>query len=194
MTRDSAERREGILKATLDMIKEGGIDRVRGADVAKRVGVSVGLVFYHFDNLETLIVEALTYAANRDIEHRDAALAAASSDATARLHTMLREYGPSGSEFGWRLWVQAWSASLRDPTLRRVVHDLDEGWRAVITGIIDEGVDQGVFTCPDPVATTWRLTSMLDGLAVQHVVFDNTVTIQQIRDWTQVALSRELGV
>lgn len=176
------------------MIKEGGIDRVRGADVAKRVGVSVGLVFYHFDNLETLIVEALRYASDRDIEHRDAALAASSSDVTERLWTMLIEYGPSGSEFGWRLWVQAWSASLRDPTLRGVVHDLDEGWREVLIGIIDDGVAQGVFTCPDPVAATWRLTSMLDGLAVQHVVFDDVVSMEQIRDWTQLALERELGI
>ncbi|QRY62840.1 TetR family transcriptional regulator [Gordonia sp. PDNC005] len=194
MTKDSADRREGILKATLDIIKEAGIDRVRGADVAKRVGVSVGLVFYHFENLETLIVAALQYAASRDIEHRDAALAASSADVTERLDAMLREYGPSGSEFGWRLWVQAWSASLRDPTLRAVVHDLDAGWRDVLIEIIDDGVAQGVFTCPDPAGATWRLTAMLDGLAVQHVVFDDVVTVAQIREWTQLALTRELGI
>nr|WP_238526417.1 TetR/AcrR family transcriptional regulator [Gordonia neofelifaecis] len=193
-TKDAAGRREAILNATLEIIEKSGIDRVRGADVAKRVGVSVGLIFYHFDNLETLIASAVEYAANRDVKGRDEMLARQNSDPQARLREVLREYGPTGSAFGWRLWVESWSASLRDDQLRKLVAALDSGWREAIISIIEDGVDRGVFDCPDPAGAAWRLTSMLDGLAVQHVVFDGAVSIEQIDDWIGLAASRELGL
>lgn len=192
VTKYSADRREEILKATLEMIEQSGIDRVRGAEVAKRVGVSVGLIFYHFDNLEKLIASAVAYAASRDIANRDAVLD--TPDVVDRLHAAVREYGPTGSAFGWRLWVESWSAGLRDPALRKVVQELDAGWRDVIAEIIVDGVAQRRFRCPDPAGAAWRLTAMLDGLAVQRVVFEGSVTVEQVDEWTALTMSRELGI
>lgn len=192
--KDPADRREEILNATLELIEESGIDRVRGADVAKRVGVSVGLIFYHFDNLQVLILSAVEYAAGRDVRARDELLARSDPDPRARLRTMLREYGPTGLAFGWRLWVESWSASLRDDELRKLLAALDSGWREAIASIIEEGVRQQVFHCDDPVAAAKRLTAMIDGLSVQHVVFDGAVSLQQLEEWTDLALGRELGL
>ncbi|MGB3697901.1 MAG: TetR/AcrR family transcriptional regulator [Gordonia sp. (in: high G+C Gram-positive bacteria)] len=193
-SKDAAGRRDAILNATLEIIEESGIDKVRGADVAKRVGVSVGLIFYHFDNLGTLIASAVEYAANRDVKALDEVLAGADPDPETRLRAVLREYGPTGSAFGWRLWVESWSASLRDDQLRKLVAALDSGWREAIVGIIEDGVARGAFTCADPAGTAWRLTAMLDGLAVQHVVFDGAISIAQIDDWVALTASRELGL
>lgn len=192
--KDAAYRREDILNATLATIEDKGIDRVRGADLAKRVGVSTGLIFYHFESLENLITSALRFAANRDIDHLRSVLERTEGDATTRLHAVLREYGPTGRAFGWLLWIESWSASLRSSELRKVIRTLDASWRDILIELIEEGVEAGEFDCPDPAGAAWRLTSLLDGLAVQLVVFEESVTRRQVADWMGLAVSRELGI
>ncbi len=194
MKKESADRREDILGATLEAIEDKGIDQVRGADIAKRVGVSAGLVFYHFDNLDNLIISALRSAAAHDMAHLQAVLDGTAGDVTTRLRAVLREYGPTGTAFGWRMWVESWSASLRNPELRGVIRTLDAGWRDVLIRLIDEGTAAGEFHCPDPAGAAWRLTAMLDGLAVQQVVFDEAVTREQVADWVTLTVRRELGI
>lgn len=192
--KDAAVRREDILNATLAAIEDTGIGQIRGADLAKRVGVSTGLIFYHFENLENLVISALRFGANRDMDRLRAVLASTDGDAATHVRTVLREYGPTGTAFGWRLWIESWSASLRNPELRKVVRDLDTGWRDVLIELIDEGTRTGEFRCPDPAGAAWRITALLDGLTVQQVVFDEAVTAAQAADWMELTLSRELGI
>ena len=187
------QRREDILEATLALIEERGIGQIRGADLAERIGVSTGLIFYHFGNLDSVITEAISFAARRDLEHLDVVSAGAAEDgAEAQLRAVLHEYGPTGQAFGWRLWVESWSASLRESALRKVIAELDEGWRSVITSIIDAGVTTGECECPAPGAAAWRLPGMVDGLAVQWVVFDSAVGPDLIDEWIAVAIGNEL--
>ena len=191
--KDPADRREEILVATLDLIIASGFERLRATDVAERLGVSSGLIFYHFDTIENLIVRAFEFAAERDLARLDAVLATADGTIESRLRTVLREYGPTGKASGWRLWIESWSASLHEPALRKVVAGLDARWREVVTELIAEGVAARVFTSPDPRGSAWRLTALIDGLAVQDVALDSTVTDAQIADWMESALRLELG-
>lgn len=191
--KDPADRREEILVATLDLIIASGVERLRATDVAERLGVSSGLIFYHFDTIENLIVRAFEFAAERDLARLDAVLATADGTIESRLRTVLREYGPTGKASGWRLWIESWSASLHEPALRKVVAGLDARWREVVTELIAEGVAARVFTSPDPRGSAWRLTALIDGLAVQDVALDSTVTDAQIADWMESALRLELG-
>jgi len=192
--KDPADRREEILVATLDLIIASGVERLRATDVAERLGVSSGLIFYHFDTIENLIVRAFEFAAERDLAHIDAVLATADGTIESRLRTVLREYGPTGRASGWRLWIESWSASLHEPALRKVVAGLDVRWREVVTELIAEGVVAGAFTSPDPRGSAWRLTALIDGLAVQDVALESAVTDAQIADWVESALRLELGI
>ena len=36
--------------------------------------------------------------------------------------------------------------------------------------VIRQGVERGEMTCSDPAGAAWRITAMLDGLAVQSTV------------------------
>jgi len=133
-------RRGEILVATLELISERGIDALRGADVADRLGVSPALVFYHFENLENLIVSAFRFATERDLVKLEQILAEKGPSTSQRLRGALREYGPTGSAQSWRLWIEGWSAGLRNPTLRAVVRALDTRWRGVSVDTLLESV------------------------------------------------------
>ncbi len=186
-----AVRREEIVLAALAKIEERGFAGVRAADVAKALDISTALIFYHFGTLEKLVIDAFRQAAETDLAMLRTAMDEP-GDVLARLRAVLKVYGPTGKASGWRLWIEAWASALHDDELRAVAQRLDLDWRDAVTALIAEGAERGEFTCPDPRAAAWRLTALLDGLAVQLVARDGTVTPSEYTDWVEQALANEL--
>lgn len=186
-------RREEILRATVDEVTERGFASTRVADVAARLGISTGLVFYHFDSKDALLSAAFDYAAQRDLE-RLAAAANGAGTAARRLAKILAMYAPEDSGAGWPLWIDAWAAALRSPEMAEVSQRLDVHWKDTIATVITDGVRRGEMVCRDPDATAWRLTAMLDGLAVQSTVHAGVVTRRQVTSWVRKAAAAELGI
>ncbi|MPY56734.1 TetR family transcriptional regulator [Streptomyces spongiae] len=188
-----AERREELLRAAVEQIEVRGVAAVRIADVASVLGVSNALVLYHFSTKERLVAEAFTYAAEDDLAHLRGLLGRRTT-ALRRLRAAVRWYAPTGQAKGWRLWIEGWAASLREPALREVTRDLDRQWKAAITEVIEEGVAAGEFQCPDPAAVALRLTALLDGLAVQTTAYEGAVSRTRTLEWADDALARELDL
>jgi AcrR family transcriptional regulator len=162
-------------------------------DVADRIGVSSGLIHYHFDNKDALLSAAFEHAAQRDLERLQRTVAA-EPDAVAKLVRIVTMDTPEQAEAGWMLWIDAWSEALRNPILRQLSQDLDIAWKELLEAVIVEGVEAGTFTCADPHGTAWRLTALLDGLAVQVMAHDKAVSRAEMRRWILHAASLDLGV
>ncbi|MGW7082744.1 TetR family transcriptional regulator C-terminal domain-containing protein [Streptomyces sp. NPDC054871] len=188
-----AERRAELLAATVEQIEVRGVAAVRVADVAAALGVSNALVLYHFSTKDKLVAAAFTHAAEGDLAHLRAILSRRTT-ALRRLRAAVRWYAPTGRAKGWRLWIEGWSAALREPALRTVTRDLDQQWKAALAEVIGEGVAAGEFTCADPRATALRLTALLDGLAVQMTAYEDALPGVRTQTWVDEALSRELGL
>lgn len=186
-------RQEEILERACGVIMERGFGNTRVADVAAALGVSSGLVFYHYDTKERLLTEAFRFAAQRDLE-RLQRLVHGRGSASARLGKLFRLYAPGTEPRAWMLWIDAWSQALRMPELQRVSRDLDVQWKDGVAAILRGGVDTGEFTCPDPSAAAWRLTAVLDGLAVQVTVHKGVLSRRQMLAWVRAAAACELGV
>ncbi|MER6188862.1 TetR/AcrR family transcriptional regulator [Streptomyces cyaneofuscatus] len=188
-----AERREEMLRATVEQIEIRGASSVRIADVASALGVSNALVLYHFSTKEKLVAAAFGYAAEADLAHLRKLLARRTS-AVRRLRAAVRWYAPTGQAKGWRLWIEGWAVSLREPALREVAGDLDRRWKAELAEVIAEGAAAGEFRCEDPESAAWRLTALLDGLAVQMISYAGPLSRSTMLRWTDDALARELGL
>ena len=184
-------RREEILRATCREVIARGFASTRVGDVAAALGVSTGLVFYHFTNKETLLGEAFRYAAGEDLE-RLSATAAGEGSAAQRLDRILRLYSPAGSSEAWLLWIDAWGQALRSPELAEVSRQLDLRWKQTLASVIREGVAAGEFTCADPDAAAWRLTALLDGLGVQ-VAVHRGLPATRLVEWVRGAAAAELA-
>ncbi|QHA10064.1 TetR family transcriptional regulator [Streptomyces broussonetiae] len=188
-----AERREELLRAAIGQIEARGVAAVRIADVAAALGVSNALVLYHFSTKEKLVAAAFAYAAEGDLAHLRKLLGRRTS-ALRRLRAAVRWYAPTGQAKGWRLWIEGWAVSLREPALRDLTRDLDKQWKAAITEVIAEGVAAEEFVCADPAGTALRLTALLDGLAVQLTSYPGAVPRSRAQEWVDGALARELGL
>ncbi|WP_371791758.1 TetR family transcriptional regulator [Streptomyces sp. NBC_01471] len=190
------ERRGEMLRAAVEQIEARGVPAVRIADVASALGVSNALVLYHFSTKEKLVAAAFHHAAEGDLAQLRKLLGRR-TPAVHRLRAAVRWYAPTGKAKGWRLWIEGWSAALRDPGLREVTRDLDQQWKAALTEVIAEGVEAGEFPCADPSAAAWRLTALLDGLAVQmtsYTGYTGSLARATMLEWTDEALARELGI
>ncbi|MCK5033837.1 MAG: helix-turn-helix transcriptional regulator, partial [Calditrichia bacterium] len=55
MTAEYSEKREAILKATLNLLVERGFHDTPTSLIAKEAGVATGTLFHHFKNKEELI-------------------------------------------------------------------------------------------------------------------------------------------
>ncbi|MEV1061958.1 TetR family transcriptional regulator C-terminal domain-containing protein [Streptomyces sp. NPDC050263] len=188
-----AERREELLRAAIQQIETRGVAAVRIADVAAALGVSNALVLYHFSTKEKLVAGAFAYAAEDDLA-RLRKLLGRRTTALRRLRSAVRWYAPTGQAKGWRLWIEGWAVSLREPALREVARDLDKEWKAALAEVIAEGVAAGEFHCPDPSGAALRLTALLDGLAVQLTSYAGAVSRTAAQTWVDEALDRELGL
>ncbi len=185
-------RREEMLAATTDLLDRIGLAAIRVSDVARVLGVSPGLVFYHFGNKDALVAEAFGYAVDQDLHRLDQAVARG-TDPVDRLRRVLRLYGPTGSATGWRLWIDAWALAQREPRIRAVLRRMDRRWCAVLRGVVEQGVAEEAFECADPDAMVIRISALLDGLSVALLVY-RSVSRRQLREWVAGAVALELGL
>lgn len=194
MARKPADsRRHEILQATLEQIQVRGLTGTRSADVADALGISVGLVHYHFGSLERLLAEAYELYYQRDLAELDEALSAPGTPHD-RLRLVLLGYLPGADTRDWTLWLEAWIGALRDPRLAATLRAQDRRWRVAVEKVIAEGVASGSFRCRDARATAWRITSMLDGLGAQLVVRFTTRSARTLLTWFEEAVTTELGL
>ncbi len=185
-------RREEILVATIAEIEKNGMSALRVSDIAHRLGVSSGLVFYHFDTKDALLVEALEYAVVRDADRLDKALAK-EGEPLERLRRVLTSYGPTGAAHGWTLWIEAWSTALREPSIQASLRKLDQRWRDALEHVITEGVESGAFACEDAKGTVARVGALLDGLSVAVLIY-KSANRKQLQTWVRDIAADELGI
>ncbi len=185
-------RREEILAATVAQIEHNGLARTRVADVAEALGISTGLVFYHFGTKEQLLVAAFEHAVEQDLVRLEAAVQE-SDEPLDRLRRVVRIYGPTGFAPGWRIWIDAWAVALREEPIRVSLRRLDDRWGAVLLDVVEQGVASGAFRAADPAGTVARISALLDGLSVATLVY-GSVTREQLRAWIGGALAVELGI
>jgi AcrR family transcriptional regulator len=185
-------RREEILVATVAEIERSGMSALRVADVAKSLDVSSGLIFYHFETKDALLVQALEYAVVSDADQLDKALDMP-GEPVERMREVLSQYGPTGPAHGWTLWIDAWSTALRKPAIRRSLRKLDQRWRDALEEVIAEGVASGHFSCQDPKASVARIGALLDGLSVAALIYE-TVSRSQLQSWVRNATAEEIGI
>ena len=60
--KSSEERKQEIVRAVLHLISTEGVKSLTAASIAKQIGVSSGALFKHFADMDSMLIEAATYA------------------------------------------------------------------------------------------------------------------------------------
>jgi AcrR family transcriptional regulator len=191
------DRHQEILDAAATVITERGLAETRISDIAEQAGVSPGLILYYFDSKDRLLAEALTYANDQFYlrTSRDIRRIASAKEQLRRLIDLsvpgyLPEYGRLDE---WALWIEVWVRALRDVEMAKDREVLDQRWRAQIAEIIRVGQASGEFVEGDADALALPIAALIDGLAIQVIMNDSTVTTERMHRSCMEVASHVLG-
>lgn len=191
-------RKMQLLKAASKVIADRGFADTRLVDVADEVGISAPLVVYYFGTRENLLTEALRYTEDCFYDTVFAGLGAITT-ARGKLAALLLICCSTEPVMdlpqGWALWFEVWNQAARNPRAARNRSELDNQWRSTVADIVRDGQNCGEFVTDldaDRFAVTF--TSLLDGLAVQIALNDETVTPSLALDIATTFCTRFLGV
>jgi AcrR family transcriptional regulator len=164
---------------TSQVVIERGFAGTRIQDVAVKLGVSTGLIHYHFESKEQLLAEAFKRAASQEMASLEEDLASA-PNSVAKLDRVIRNYTPDQDDYDWLMWIDSWGEALRNKAMRAISQELDMESTGLIERVLREGVATGEFACADPAGAAWRIAGLLDGLGVQLTVHDGVITRDQL--------------
>jgi AcrR family transcriptional regulator len=197
VTHGPEQRRRQILEAAADVIAQRGLCDTRIADIARRLGISTGLVLYYFPNKDRLLADALSLQDQLFYEKLQT-LAKGQGSATARLVAMIDASCPPTQPIStirdeWSLWIEMWAASRHDAELDADRRRLDRVWRKALAAVARQGQETGEFSAADPEQFALRLSALIDGLAIQVTLGDPEVTAARMRRTCMELAGLELG-
>lgn len=189
----ATERRAAIVDATVAVMMRRGMAATTVRDVADHMGTSSGLVHHYFTSMDSLLAAAFEQAAGRDLAVTRAAMAPCDG-AVQRLRAFFASYVRADQDWAFQLWLDAWSEAARRPALRETSQRLNTQWHRLLVETVREGVDSGVMSCGDPSAASWRIVSLLDGLALQAVVHRGVLDRGAVIAWSAAHAEVELAL
>jgi AcrR family transcriptional regulator len=186
-------RRAQILAASGRLVRQRGFTATRMGDVAASLGLSAPLIVYHFGTKDELMAATLAAEAQGEME-RLAAVVAAPVDPLAKLSRLVHLSLGAASVEDWALWIDAWAAGLRSPTMRDHLAELDRRWLAAVEAVIADGRESGAFTVGSASASAGRIIALIDGHGVQLVRARSSRARQRVLAAGRAAVGDEVGV
>jgi len=182
MIRDakSQRTRERLLHATVELMAEIGVDRVRTRSIAERAHVNPALVHYHFGSVSALVMEAAQDALLRTL---GPAIEAFRSGGTIRgsIRAILQWIDRHGEDApGSTILAEAMVKATRNASFRRWATKASQRFRLAILDRLRAARDTGELgPALDLPATAILLAAALDGLLFHRLV-DPTLDVMQI--------------
>ncbi len=187
------ERRAAIVDAALQVMLRNGMAATTVRDVAEQMGSSSGLVHHYFASMDELLAAAFEQAAMLDLDATAESMQGC-ADPVEQMRSFFGTYIRAEQDWAFQLWLDAWAEASRRPAVRVTSQRLNVAWQQLLAGVIEEGVGTGDFVCTDPPGASWRILSLLDGLALQTVAHRVDLDRGVVLRWSVAYAERELGL
>lgn len=164
------DSRGALIDAALDIILSTGIDSLRIEDVCERVGVTKGSLYWHFNDRDGLIREALLEHLYRLSEQQTAVLDQAIDTAATRDEYLMKVAGalvdpfdPAEVELRWQR-LEILATTRRDPGLSAMMSDIQRRQQRYVADLMEKAHERGILRRDvDPRAMAAVLTAIALG-------------------------------
>lgn len=132
-------RRVQLIEATIEIIAQRGFARTTLTEVARLAGLSHGLVNFHFQSKDGLLLETLLYLSEEYRQNWTEALAAAPSDPAAQIEAMLgADFNPAiCTPARLSAWCAFWGETQSRPIYQERCGANDEEYHSTLEGLCD---------------------------------------------------------
>lgn len=158
-------RRQQLIEATIDVMARKGYSGTTMFDVAKAAGLSSGIVNFHFETKEKLLVETLKYLAEEYRANWHKALGAAGDDPADQLVALLfSDFNPEiCSARKLSAWCAFWAEAQSRPTYLEHCGSNDEEYSAIVLDLCKGIIRKGRYPL-SPELIARALDALLEGL------------------------------
>lgn len=170
----AAERKDQIVRATVDCITKYGYHNFSMQDVARTAGVSKGIIHYYFLNKDELMMSVLDKVAG-DIERVLASEMESITDARRKLEIFIDvcfDIVRSTKEY-YQVNMDFWTQINQKEDVRKVIARHYGKFRESAGAVIKEGITSGVFRQVDPKEYGSYVVAVIDGLSLQWLFDEN---------------------
>ena len=170
----AAERKDQIVRATVECITKHGYHNFSMQDVARTAGVSKGIIHYYFLNKDDLMMSVLDRVAG-DIEGVLAEDMKSITDPVKKLEIFMSvsfDVVRSTKEY-YQVNMDFWTQINQKKEVRQVISRHYAKFRDTCAAVISEGVSEGVFKKVDPHIYASFVVSVIDGVSLQWLFDEN---------------------
>ena len=196
------ERKEAtriqLLEATIEAIAEGGLADLTLARITERAQVSRGLVNFHFESKEQLLLATLQMLMDEYRSSWKAAVAEAGPDPAAHLLALVRnDFRPEiCNRTTAAVWVAIRGETKARPTYLEVCtradNEYDEKIHSLLAGLVRDGAAD-----VDPRLVAAGVQSMVEGFWIDCLMYPTTFSretaLAAVMQYLAVALPRHFG-
>jgi len=169
-------KKEAIMETAMKLFAENGFSGVSVSRLAKESGISKGLLYNYFDSKEALLKEIIIEGVNRMISP----LGELKSQKITRAKIIRLVDINFGTMKTDRKYWQLYVSVISQPKVMELVKD---DFMKIITpfiGMVSEYFrDKGV---SNPVAYSFLIGSLLDGIAIDYLMAPGEYPLDEIRD------------
>lgn len=174
------QRREEIIRVTLDLAARQGVDDVTTQDMAQEMGLTQGAVFRHFHSKDAIWLAVMEWVRDRlmAVLGRAAAAGRDPLDALERMffaHIEFIEAHPAIPRV-----LMSEHLHRRSDTLRGLVTEIMLGYEAKVAGLIEAAQAQGLTRADlDAHAAATLYIGMIQGLVLQTSILRGQRTLAE---------------
>jgi AcrR family transcriptional regulator len=168
-----AARRQQIIDAARECFLRNGLHQTSMQDVIREANLSIGAVYRYFPSKNDLIMALAEQVVDQiaglfeSLGQRQPPPSIAEAMQSA-VDLVTEETGPDGL---FRLALQIWAESLRDPAIAQVVRTVYGRLRAALVALARRSVETGGLPSDaDPEAVGVVLLSLMPGFAIQRLM------------------------
>jgi TetR/AcrR family transcriptional repressor of bet genes len=168
-------RRQQLIEATIDSLARRGYSETTMADVADGAGLSRGIVNFHFESKENLLIATLQFMSEEYGDHWNSALEKAGPSVASRLWAIVH------ADFDRKIctkrklaaWCAFWGEAKSRPTYQALCGARDVKYQETVIALCADLKAEGDYDYePEPMALS--LCAMLEGLWLRLMMGDGT--------------------
>lgn len=168
---DKEAKRNVILFSAIKVFAEKGVANTKIADIAKAAGIGKGTVYEYYAGKEAIFKDAVNLFMKGISESIESSLLE-NDDPREKLRCIVNksvEGFLANAEY-LQVTLDFWAIGLRGEQIKQW-KDTYLFFIQVISTVIEEGIESGIFRSVDSLALASGLIGMLDGILFQMIIF-----------------------
>ena len=189
-------RRAQLTKAAYTVINKKGFYNFTIRDIAKEAELSTGLVHYYFKDKQDLLLKLLKEM-NDNMKKYLKQCYGDTDDPGKKLNIFLKQaFELAKDKEYFSVIADFWTQTNRNERMKRANIALMKSYRDEISGILNEGIEKGIFVEMNVPYFSTKIISLMHGFIIQYVIdnnaFDFTEFTQKvIHEISEMVLKKE---